>query len=227
LTCSLFCIKDTNNIEIIGTHRFNRNQVMEMAGLGARTNLLALKPALVEQALQTHPWIAKAVLERHWPNHITLRLTERIPLALVQLEDLYYIDSSGSLFKPSSPSDPHDFPVITGLSREQFPGGQTTPTLLATQTLGLLERLQDSTGPLKSSYVAEINVDPERGFTLYLSGLKTAFYLGFDDLPGKIKDLTRVWPLLAQRGYLARTTRINLDHPQRLILSLRDMEEAN
>ena len=75
--------------------------------------------------------------------------------------------------------------------------------------------------------MAEINVDPERGFTLYLSGLKTAFYLGFDDLPGKIKDLTRVWPLLAQRGYLARTTRINLDHPQRLILSLRDMEEAN
>ena len=227
LTWSVFCIKDINNIEITGTHRFNRNQILEMAHLDSRTNLLALKPALVEQALQTHPWIAKAELERHWPNHITLRLTERTPLALVQLEDLYYIDRSGSLFKPSSPSDPHDFPVITGLSREQFPAGQSSPSTVVSQALELLELLQNTAGPLKSSYVAEINVDPERGFTLYLSGLKTAFYLGSTDLPEKIQNLIKVWPLLAQRGYLTRTARINLENSQRLILSLREMEAAN
>ena len=227
LTCSAFCIKDISNIEVTGTQRFSRSQILEMAHLDARTNLLALKPALVEQALRTHPWIAKAVVERHWPNHITLRLTERIPLALVQLEDLYYIDRSGSLFKPSSPADPHDFPVITGLSRENFPAGQSLPSTLVSQTLELLEMLQENSGPLKSSIVAEINVDPERGFTLYLSGLKTAFYLGSTELPEKIKNLTKVWPFLAQRGYLARTGRINLDHPQRLLLSLRDVEAAN
>ena len=227
LTCSVFCIKDTNNIEITGTQRFSRSQILEMAHLDARTNLVALKPALVEQALQAHPWIAKAELSRHWPNHITLRLTERIPLALVQLEDLYYIDRSGSLFKPSSPSDPHDFPVITGLSREQFPAGQSVPSTLVSQTLELLGLLQDAAGPLKSSYVAEINVDSERGFTLYLSGLKTSFYLGSTELPEKIKNLTKVWPFLAQRGYLTRTVRINLDHPQRLLLTLREMDATN
>ncbi len=227
LTCSFFCIKDINNIEVAGTQRFSRNQILEMAHLDARTNLLALKPALVEQALQTHPWIAKAELERHWPNHITLRLTERIPLALVQLEDLYYIDRSGSLFKPSSPADPHDFPIITGLSRKQFPADQSAPSMLVSQALELLELLQNATGPLKSNYVAEINVDPERGFTLYLSGLKTAFYLGNSDLPEKIQNLTKVWPLLAQRGYLTKTARINLEHPQRLLLSLREMEPCN
>jgi len=227
LTCSFFCIKDINNIEVTGTQRFSRNQILEMAHLDARTNLLALKPALVEQALQAHPWIARAELHRHWPNHISLRLTERIPLALVQLEDLYYIDRSGSLFKPSSPTDPHDFPVITGLTRENFPTGQSVPSILVSQALDLLEMLQQTAGPLKSSYVAEINVDPERGFTLYLSGLKTAFYLGNSDLPEKVKNLTKVWPFLAQRGYLTRTARINLDHPQRLLLSLRDLEATN
>jgi cell division protein FtsQ len=227
LTCSVFCIKDIHNIEVTGTQRFSRSQILEMAHLDARTNLLALKPALVEHALMAHPWIAKAELSRHWPNHITLRLTERIPLALVQLEDLYYIDRSGSLFKPSSPSDPHDFPVITGLTREQFPPGQSSPSILVSHTLDLLELLQTATGPLKSSYVAEINVDPERGFTLYISGLKTSFFLGSTDLPEKIKDLTKVWPFLAQRGYLAKAGRINLEHPQRLLLSLRDMEATN
>jgi cell division protein FtsQ len=227
LTSPFFCIKDINNIEIVGTQRFSRSQILEMAHLDSRTNLLALKPDAVEHALMTHPWIAKAELARHWPNRITLRLTERIPLALVQLEDLYYIDRTGSLFKPSSPSDPHDFPVITGLSREQFPAGQSSPSILVSHALQLLELLQDATGPLKSSLVAEINVDPDRGFTLYISGLKTAFYLGSTNLPEKIKKLTKVWPFLAQRGYLARAGRINLDHPQRLLLSLREVETAN
>jgi cell division protein FtsQ len=227
LTSPFFCIKDIKNIEITGTQRFSRSQILEMAHLDARTNLLALKPALVEHALMAHPWIAKAEVSRHWPNHLTLRLTERIPLALVQLDDLYYIDKTGSLFKPSSPSDPHDFPVITGLSREQFPAGQNSPSILVSQTLALLELLQNTTGPLKSSLVAEINVDPERGFTMYISGFKTAFYLGSKDLSEKIKKLTKVWPFLAQRGYLARAGRINLDHPQRLLLSLREVEATN
>jgi cell division protein FtsQ len=227
LTCSTFCIKDINNIEVTGTQRFSRSQILEMAHLTPRTNLLALKPALVEKALMAHPWIAKAELSRHWPDHITLRLTERVPLALVQLEDLFYIDQSGSLFRPSSPADPHDFPVITGLTREHFPAGQSGPSTLVSRALELLELLQDTSGPLKSGLVAEIHVDPERGFTLYISGFKTAFYLGSANLAEKIKELTKVWPFLAQRGYLARTGRINLDHPQRLLLSLRDVEAAN
>jgi len=227
LTCSLFYIKDNNNIEITGIQRFTRAQILEMAHLDARTNLLALKPALVEQALQTHPWIAKAELERHWPNRLTLRITERTPMAFVQLEDLYYIDQTGSLFRPASPGDPHDFPVITGLTRDYFPAGQSSPSTLVSQTLKLLELLQESTEPIKSSMVAEINVDPERGFTLYLSGLKTALYLGFSELPEKIEKLTKVWPFLAQRGYLAHAGRINLDHPQRLLLTLREMEATN
>jgi cell division septal protein FtsQ len=227
LTSPFFCIKDINNIEVTGTQRFTRSQILEMAHLDARTNLLALKPNLVEQTLMTHPWIARAELSRHWPNHITLRLTERIPVALVQLEDLYYIDKNGMLFKPSSPSDPHDFPVITGLSRAQFPAGQGSPSMIVSQTLDLLKFLQDNPGPLKSSLVAEINVDPERGFTLYLSGVKTAFFLGSTNLPEKIGTLTRVWPFLAQSGYLARAGRINLDHPQRLLLSLREVNTSN
>jgi cell division protein FtsQ len=227
LTCSTFCIKDINNINVTGTKRFTPAQVLAMANLDSQTNLLALRPAEVEQTLQAHPWIAKAELDRQWPNRITLRLTERQPVALVQLEELYYTDRSGSLFKPSSPADPHDFTVITGLSREHFPAGQRPPSVLVRRLLELLDLLQEASPPVTFSHVAEIHVDPERGFTLYLSGLKTALELGFTDLPEKIKKLTKVWPFLGQRGYLARTGRINLDHPQRLLLSLKGMEETN
>jgi cell division protein FtsQ len=227
LTCSTFCIKDINNIEVTGNQRFTRAQILEMAHLDPQTNLLALRPTLVEQTLEAHPWIAQAEVVRQWPNRLTLRLTERRPVALVQLESLYYTDLSGSLFKPASPADPHDFPVITGLTQEHFPDGSRPASDLVTQVLKLLALLQEAPQPLTSSQIAEIHVDPERGFTLYLTGLKTALDLGFTDLPEKIQKLHKVWPFLAQRGYLARTGRINLGHPQRLLLSLKGTEETN
>jgi len=226
LTCSTFCITDINNIEITGNQRFSRAQILEMAKLDTQTNLLALRPSAVEHALQAHPWIARAELDRQWPNRIALHLTERVPLALVQLEELYYTDISGSLFKPT-PADPHDFPVITGLTREHFPNGERPASELVVKVLNLLTLFQEAPEPITSSQVAEIHVDPERGFTLYLSGLKTALDLGFTDLPEKIDKLHRVWPFLSQRGYLARTGRINFDHPQRLLLSLKGVEETN
>lgn len=226
LTSSTFCITEVKNIEVTGNQRLSRVQILEMAKLDAQTNLLALRPTEVEQTLEAHPWIAKAVLERRWPNRLALHLIERQPLALVQLEELYYIDRSGSLFKPT-PADSHDFPVITGLTREHFPEGDRPASELVVQVLNLLTLFQEAPEPLTSSQVAEIHVDPERGFTLYLSGLKTALDLGFTDLPEKIKKLSQVWPFLLQRGYLARTGRINFGHPQRLLLSLKGMEKTN
>lgn len=227
LTCSVFCIKDIDNIEVIGNQRFTRAQILEMAHLDNHTNLLALRPTLVEQNLLTHPWIAKAEVERRWPNRLRLRLTERVPLALAQLEELYYLDRSGSLFKPSSPLDPHDFPVITGLTREHFPLGPNPASHLLTQTLEFVELLQKAPPPLEIKQIAEIHVDPERGFTLYLSRFKTALDFGFNDLPEKIKKLQTVWPFLSQRGYVAQAGRINLDHPRRLILSFKETEAAH
>jgi cell division protein FtsQ len=227
LTSPVFCIKDIDNIEIIGNQRFSRTQLLDMAHLDTRTNLLALRPSLVEQTLLTHPWIAKAEVERRWPNRLTLRLTERLPLALVQLEELYYIDRSGSLFKPSSPLDPHDFPVITGLNREHFPLGPHPASHLLNQTIEFLAILQEAPPPLEIKYIAEIHVDPEQGFTLYLSRFKTALDFGFADLPEKIKKLQAVWPYLSQRGYLAQAGRINLDHPQRLLLSFKETDASN
>jgi cell division protein FtsQ len=227
LTCSTFCITDINNIEVIGIQRFTRAQILEMAHLDSQTSLLALRPTIVEQTLLANPWIATAELERHWPNRLTLRLTERHPVALVQLEELYYTESNGSLFKPASPADPHDFPVITGLTQEDFPDGSRPASGLVTKVLKLLALLQEAPQPLTSSHIAEIHVDSERGFTLYLTDLKTALDVGFDDLPEKIKKLHEVWPFLAQRGYLARAGRINLGHPQRLFLSLKGTEETD
>ena len=221
LTSPFFCIKDIRDIEISGTKRLNAALICQMTGLGPGTNLLALRPARVEQTLAAHPWIARAELTRKWPNRLQLTIQEREPMALVQLGELYYADRHGSLLKPLSPGDPHEFPVITGLKKEQFIDVQGFPPVVFEGVLALLDLLKETPPPLNLANISEIHVDQERGFTLYANGLKSAVHLGPKDLPEKLKKFASVWPVLKQHGYQSQVEYINLDYPQRVLLSLK------
>ena len=222
LTCSLFCIKDNRNIKIEGTQRLDPTLILQMANLGPGANLLALRPGRVEQALLTHPWIARAEVTRKWPNRLHLRLQEREPVALVQLGELYYADRQGKLLKPLAPGDPHDYPIITGLTQELFAtAGGSVPVIL-TKALQLLDLLKAPPPPLNLENISEIHVDTERGFTIHANGLKCAVELGLEDFSENLQKLQRVWPVLTHKGYLPRAGRINLASKERVLLSMKD-----
>jgi cell division septal protein FtsQ len=225
LTNPFFCIKDNRDIDINGTKRLSSELILHLSGLGPGANLLALRPARIEQALAAHPWIAKAELTRLWPNRLKLIISEREPMALVQLGELYYIDRKGGLFKPLSPGDPHDFPVITGFRQEEFAEGQGFPPTAFDEVITLLDLLKQATPPLNLANISEIHVDRERGFTLYANGLKSAVHLGPKNFPEKLQKFAQVWPMLKQRGYLTQVGYINLDYPQRVLLSLKGSVE--
>ena len=227
LTSSYFCIKDIRNIEIDGVRRLTPEAILHLANLGPDTNLLAIRPGRLEQALMAHPWIARAEVTRQWPHRLRLHLQEREPVALVQLgEELYYIDRQGSLCKPLSPGDSHDFPVITGLQPEnlQHPEGSLAP--LVAQAFQLLDVLKEVQAPLNLENISEVHLDLDRGFTLYINGLGAALDLGFNDYSEKLRKFAQVLPALVQKGYLAKTGRINLDYPDRVLINLKGTDEV-
>jgi cell division protein FtsQ len=226
LTCSAFCIKDIKNIEIQGTHRLAPEAILHLAKLGPDANLLALRPAQVERTLLTHPWIDRAEVTRKWPHRLQLKIREREPVALVQLgAELYYVGRQGALFKPSSPGDPHNFPIITGLAPAHFHFTEGAMPEILAQAFQLLEVLKTAAPPLNLENISEIHADGERGFSLYANGLGGALDLGFKDYSQKLKKFAQIWPALAQKGYAARIGRINLDYPQRVLVTLKGMEE--
>jgi cell division septal protein FtsQ len=225
LTWNLFSIKDIKNIEITGLKRLQPELILQLAKLGPDTNLLALKPVQAEHALETHPWIARASLTRKWPQQLHLHIQEREPAALVQVAELYYVDQRGHLFKPLSPGDPHDFPVITGLPREFFsPNEGALPETMA-RISQLMDLLKKAPPPLSLENISEIHVDLERGLTLYANGLGAGVDLGRDLYQEKLQRLALAWPILTQKGYLPRAARINLDYPQKVLLTLKGTEE--
>lgn len=225
LTCGWFSIKDTKNIDIAGLKRLQPELVLQLAKLGPETNLLALKPIQVEHALETHPWIARATLTRKWPQRIYLHIQEREPVALVQVGELHYVDHRGHLFKPLSPGDPHDYPIITGLPREFFSPTEGALPETMERISQLMDLLKKNPPPLSLENISEIHVDLERGITLFANGLGAGVDLGRDRYQEKLQRLAQAWPVLTQKGYLPRAARINLDYPQKLLLTLKGTEE--
>jgi cell division septal protein FtsQ len=226
LTLNLFFIKDTNNIEITGLKRLQPELILQLAKMGPETNLLALKPFQVEQALESHPWIARATLTRKWPQRVSLQIQEREPVALVQVGELHYVDRGGHLFKPLSPGDPHDFPIITGLPREFFSPQQVALPGTMDRIVQLMDLLKNGPPPLNLENVSEIHVDLERGFTLFANGLGAGVDLGREQYQEKLQRLAQAWPVITNKGFLPRAARINLDYPQKVLLSLNGMEES-
>lgn len=225
LTCSLFCIKDIHNIQVEGTKRLSRQVVLQKAGLHPGLNILALRLGRVEQALRTHPWIAKAEVSREWPHGLLIKIQERYPVALVQIgENLLYMDHQGILFKPLSPGDPHNFPVITGLAAAQFrqPAGDMSEVVA--QAFQLMAVLKKTPAPLNLKNISEIHADLERGFTLYANGLRVPLDVGFKDFADKLHKFAKLWPVLVQKGLLAQVGRINLNYPRRVLVTLKGTE---
>ncbi|MDD2903916.1 MAG: FtsQ-type POTRA domain-containing protein [Syntrophales bacterium] len=225
LTWNGFVISDKKNIEITGLKRLQPELILKMAKIGPGTNLLALKPFQVERTLETHPWIARASLTRHWPQRVHLHIQEREPMALVQVGELCYLDHQGHLFKPLSPGDPHDFPIITGLPRKFFsPQEVALPGTMA-RIQELIALLKKSPSPLNLENISEIHVDLERGLTLFANGLGAGVDLGRERYPEKLQRLARAWPVITKKGYLSRAARISLDYPRKVLLTLKATEE--
>ena len=225
LTCNLFCIKDINNIEIEGARRLSRSLLLQQSKLSPGASLLAIRPGQVERALMAHPWIAKAEVSRKWPNSLHLKIQERDPVALVQFgEELLYMDRQGMIFKPLSPGDPHNFPVITGLTAEQFrhPAGDLPEVV--TQAFQLMDVLKANQPPLNLENISEIHVDLERGFTLYANGVGIALEVGHKDYSEKLQKFAQLWPVLVQKGLLTKVNRINLNYPRRVLVTMKGME---
>ena len=94
------------------------------------------------------------------------------------------------------------------------------------QTFQLLEVLKEAPAPFNLENVSEVHLDLDRGFTLYVNGLGAALDLGFNDYLEKLQKFAQALPALVQKGYLAKTGRINLDYPQRVLINLKGTEEA-
>jgi cell division protein FtsQ len=154
-------------IKIIGSQHAGESELLQLAGIDFTTSLMNLDLKEVSQRLRRHPWVEKAQVKRDWSRKaLIIEVQERTPRALLLLDELYLVDRNGEVFKKADPKDRLDFPVLTGLRKEEIQNRDDRARELIRQALQLLSLLEERR-VFTLGEVSEIHLNSQRGLTVY------------------------------------------------------------
>ncbi len=196
-------------ITVKGLKQLSPEQVISQSQLKINDNIFAVDLVQVKKRLEAHPWIEQASVQRTLPRSLKIKIKEREAVALIHLENLYYLDKNGQIFKKVSREESLNFPVITGITRSELssPGRQDVKDLLG-KALTLL-KLASGRGWLRKSNISEINIDPDLGLSIFTADTATQIKLGLNHLSRKWSHLQRLLPFLQGRIRTVRYIDLN------------------
>jgi cell division protein FtsQ len=199
-------------IEVHGTRRASRDDLLRLAGLSEGANVFAVDLAVAERRLERHPWVSRAVVRRVVPDRLVVEIEEHAPAALVSLEAVYVADPHGRLFMRLQPGDGLDLPVLTGFGREEF--REEPARVERALRAGLaLASAAEATACLGGRRVAEVHHDELMGFSLVLDPGAVSVRLGREDPADRLPWLCRLLEDLERRRLTAHN--ILLDQGER------------
>lgn len=122
LTSPRFMLASGDDIVLEGNRYVSRGEVLNVLGfpssgkLARGVNIFRVSLDEKRKQLEALPWVKSARLTRAYPNHLSVSLVERSPIAFVNIEGrMKLVDGEGVLLdKPEKGS--FDFPVLAGLS---------------------------------------------------------------------------------------------------------------
>jgi cell division protein FtsQ len=175
---------ELSEIKVIGLEHIERAALLEKAGLIAGRNIFDIDPERADAAIESHPWVQQASVERRLPDRITVTLTEFVPVAILVGERYWLVDEDGVVFESIEPGASLDefltLPMISGLEvyRNGEPGGAAT----VNKTLFLeamdVARLYAKMGLSNWEPLSEIHIDPTLGLTLVSADTGVEIRLG-------------------------------------------------
>jgi cell division septal protein FtsQ len=170
---------EARTITVEGNERYSKETILKQTGLELHENILSLNLNTLRYRLMACPWIAAAEIERELPDAVHIRVKERVPIAVVDLDQpaspasesvagkFFYLDEEGEVFKPVESSDKVRVPVITGLALSDIDFNDQSRSLLFRAVMEVLRLGRRHQDVIPFHALHSIHVDREVGLTLY------------------------------------------------------------
>jgi cell division protein FtsQ len=176
-------------IVVTPTQHVRAGTLLESADLRAGVSLWRVDPTTLAARLESHPWIRRARVRREFPRRLIVELAEREPAAILFLDQLYYVDSTGLAFVRVGDRDPLDLPFVTGVEAAIVADERPFARHAIRQALRLLQLMQASGLPFR---VSEVHIEREQGITVFPIEPRVALTFGWSGFGTKLTRLTRV-----------------------------------
>lgn len=209
---TLFSLK---SIEVSTAKHLKREEILELAGVEPGKDLLRMNLKRMGEHILQNPWVETVRINRYYPDALSITITEREPVAIVNMGFIYYLDKKGKIFKVLNQGDKLDYPVVTGFSEEDM-GSDPKGTREALEaTCDLLKILRDK-GAFILADVSEIHYDKGYGFTLFTAAGALPVKVGSGDFSAKVERFARIYrELMVQMPTIHY---IDLDYSDKIIV---------
>lgn len=178
-----------SEIVVTPTKHVRPGALLESADLRAGASLWRLDPERLEDRLEAHPWIRRASVRREFPRRLVVDVAEREPVAILFLEQLYYVDSTGTAFVKVGERDPLDLPFVTGVEAAILADERPYARHSIRQALRLLRSMAAAGLPFR---ISEVHIERERGITVFPVEPRVALTFGWSGFGTKLGRLGRV-----------------------------------
>jgi cell division septal protein FtsQ len=203
------------NIEVSSAKRLTREEILALVGVQEGQDLARMNLKRMGEQLALNPWVETVRIHRYFPDRLSISVTEREPVAIVNMGFIYYLDKKGTVFKVLNQGDRLDYPVVTGFSEEDVntnPAGTREALKTTCELLGILREK----GAFILADVSEIHYDKGYGFTLFTASGALPVKIGSGDFAGKVDRFARIYrEVMAQRPSLHY---IDLDYIDKIIV---------
>ncbi len=203
---------ELEKVDITGTHRLSRGEVLDAMGLGRGECTLGIDTQRVAARLGRLPVVDKAEVILDWRGSVAAHIEERKPVAVVVCagHDML-MDSEGVLFAEVKKPN-HSLPLITGLCDTEVRPGDSISDDGKQHIEALLSALE-------GSWLSNAAIDECRwsagGFTLIMGQRAVPVNFGKSGYKQKLAKLKDVIDTLNDRGWTDLVTGIDLDYPGR------------
>lgn len=151
----------------------------------------------VARRLSGHPWVRSVSVRKSFPDRLVVRIQERTPVAMVNLDVLHYLDEEGRPFKRLTAYDPKNLAIVTGFSRGDLLRKDPVTVRDLRKTLDLLRGVE--AGALRRN-VSEIHFDAQDGYTVVTRDAGLQLKVGTMDVNEAIRRIEAAMPRISGMG---------------------------
>jgi cell division protein FtsQ len=197
--------------------RVSEGDILDASDIKVGASLFDLELYMIGRKIEEHPWIARADVERSFPDQVVIRVVEREVRAIIDLGYLYYVDKTGVVFKMLDAADQLNYPVITGIDRQYLLDNPDQTQDSLNLALLLMDELDNRT-IFNLEDVSEIHFDQQEGLILHTRIGGVPVRLGKMGFHAKLERLERIYSNLEPR--LMALKYIDLNVSDRVIVKV-------
>ncbi len=174
--------------------------ILASAKVPSNNLLFDLDLYAIEQRVMKNEFVKSAAVHRDIPNRVRISIEERIPVAAMVLDRLYYLDAAGYVLPPARSQFIFDLPVLTGtLPTNECVAGKQTKNRNALDALYILSVAKEIDEDMHRN-ISEIRIDGNQDFVFYTSEFGIPVILGREHVGTKLVKFDSFWKSVVARN---------------------------